>query len=137
MIKMSLKSHRLPYSTQHICPKCGKDFTGRRNRIYCSMACKVMSNNDKAAEMNFRVIDQIRMLKINALILEELYSIEGIPLLVEKEMLINKGFIMDCPTIRLKVKNEVEWHMIGRFIIRPVSEGSEIQIMTRDDLEKL
>jgi hypothetical protein len=137
MINMSLTSHKLPYSTQHFCPECGKEFTGRRNRIFCSIECKIRSNNSKAAKMSNRVSEQVKMLKRNAQILEEVYSVQSIPLLAKKEELIKKGFVLNSPTIRIKVENGVEWHMIGRYVFRPDNEESEIQIMTKEDLEKI
>jgi hypothetical protein len=137
LIHTQQTTRKLSYSTIHICPECHKEFTGRRNRVFCSLSCKIKSNNGNAAIMNLRVSDQVNMLKRNAKILDELYSVESIPLLAEKEELIKKGFIMNSPTIRLKSENGVEWHMIGRYVFKPENDGREIVIMTKVDLENI
>jgi hypothetical protein len=137
LISQKQPSHRLPYSTQHLCLKCGIEFFGRMNQLFCSKECKIKFNNDNAAKKNRRVSEQMKMLKMNAEILEELYSAHRIPFMTEKEELIRKGFIMNCPTIRLKADNGTEWHLIGDYIFRPENEGREIAIMTKNDLEKI
>ena len=137
LISQKQPSHRLPYSTLLKGPECGKEFYGKSNRIYCSKECKKEFNNSKQAEMNFRVKDQVKMLKRNACILAEFYSVQSNPLMVVKEDLIRKGFIMDSPTIRLKAENGIEWHLIGCYVFRPENDGQEIVIMTKNDLENI
>jgi endogenous inhibitor of DNA gyrase (YacG/DUF329 family) len=131
------KRRKLPYTTFHECPECGKDFYGRENKIYCSPQCKINSNNAKAAKMSVRVSEQVKMLKRNAQILDEFYSVESIPLVVDKVEFIKKGFIIDSPSISLKTKDGVQWQMIGRFVFRSEVDSSGIHIMTKDDLDNI
>ena len=133
----SNRSRRIPYSTYHICPKCGNDFFGRSNRIYCSKECKIKSNNNKAREMTSRVGEQVKMLKKNAQILEELYCPDDIPSLIDQEEMIKKGFIENCPTIQLKDEKGTYWKMIGHYVFRIDDKIKRIQLMTEDDLKNL
>ena len=131
------RSRRIPYSTFHKCPECGEDFYGRSNRKYCSEECKIKSNNDKAREMNSRVSEQVRMLKKNAQILDYFYSVENKPISIDREEMINNGFIINCPTIQLKDENGTSWNMIGRYVFRVDEKEKGINLMTKDDLKNL
>lgn len=35
-----------------LCPQCGEEFVGRRNKIYCSTPCKTVVNNAHYIERN-------------------------------------------------------------------------------------
>jgi hypothetical protein len=137
IIDRSQTARRLPYSTRHFCPECKKEFYGRKNRKFCSLDCKIISNNAKAAKMNFRVSEQIRMLRNNAEILDEVYSIESIPLMVEKEDLIKSGFFINCPTMKLTDERGREWNLIGEYVFIGENNGNQIVIMTRNDLKNI
>lgn len=87
--------------------------------------------------MNLRVREQIKMLKKNAQILDELYSVQSTPFMADKEELVKKGFIMNCPTIRLRADDGTEWQMIGNYVFKSENNGREIAIMTKADLENI
>jgi hypothetical protein len=107
------------------------------NRVFCSKECKIKFNNAKGAKMNLRVREQIKMLKKNAQILDELYSVQSTPFMADKEELVKKGFIMNCPTIRLRADDGTEWQMIGNYVFKSENNGREIAIMTKADLENI
>lgn len=87
--------------------------------------------------MNLRVSKQIRMLRNNAEILDKIYSIESIPLMVEKEDLIKRGFSINCPTMKLTDETGREWNLIGEYVFLRENNGNQIEIMTRNDLKKI
>jgi len=126
-----------PNSFPHYCPQCEIIFYGRKNQTYCSKEHKIKFNNAKAADMNIRVSEQVRMLKKNAQILEEIYSTQTIPFLADYELLNKKGFIMNSPSVRLKTDNGEEWQMIGQYVLKPEKDGQRILIMTKNDLKKI
>ena len=138
ILMINKPSHRrLPYSTTHICPECNNEFTGRENRIFCSADCKVKFNNAKAAEINSLVSEQVKMLKKNAQILDELYTTNGLPFKTKKIDLIKQGFILNSPSRRIKTVDGIEWINIGSYVLRLIEDNTEVQIMSLNDLKDM
>jgi len=59
--------------SNHVCLTCKKEFLGRLNQKYCSIACKTLYNNEKAAKLRHELIDH-KILQKNFLILKEFYA---------------------------------------------------------------
>ncbi len=69
-----------------ICPKCGKEFTGRKNKVYCSISCKAQVNNELQQEMRKGArADMVTM---------------------EKNERVIKRFMKDAPLERMSVRKE-------------------------------
>jgi hypothetical protein len=128
---------RHPYSHPHVCLECHKEFVGRRNRIYCSKACKVTANNLKAAERRYGVSEQVRTLEKNSQILKEIYQEKGGPVNVSSDQLLKLGFFENGPNIRLLDANQIEWCQIGFYIFNINSTNGVVTIMSKRDFENL
>ena len=128
---------RHPYSHPHFCLECQKEFVGRRNRIYCSTACKISANNLKAAERRSGVSEQARMLERNSQILKEIYQEKRGPVNVSSEQILRLGFFENGPNIRLLDANQIEWCQIGFYVFNVNSTTGVVTIMTKRDFENL
>lgn len=128
---------RHPYCHPHFCLECQKEFVGRRNRIYCSTACKISSNNLKAAERRVGVSEQTRMLERNSQILKEIYQEKRGPVNVSSEQILRLGFFENGPNIRLLDANRIEWSQIGFYVFNVNSTTGVVTIMTKRDFENL
>lgn len=130
-----LTKHHLPNSTFHVCPECGIDFYGRKNRDYCSPDCKKKFNNQTAADRKERVAKQILMLEKNAEILAYFYDEKLGPVEVDKDQLLKKGFYEKGPNIRLILKDQRELYQIGNYVIEVKLGTNNITIMKLNDLQ--
>jgi len=126
-----------PYSHPHICLECRNEFFGRRNRIYCSTACKISANNLKAAERRSGVSEQVSMLERNSQILKELYLEKQGPVTISSEQILGRGFFENGPNIRLLDAHQNEWCQIGFYVFNINSYTLDVTIMTKSDFENL
>jgi hypothetical protein len=112
----------------HICPVCHYEHHGRKNKLYCSLACKARHNNDLASERRERHLAVSAAHIRNGEILAEAMSFhrDAIPV-VPMQSLLNKGFDPQAPTTRGKMEDGI-WHLYGDFAIQVVEVLNQVRI---------
>lgn len=113
----------------HVCPVCGDDHYGRKNKLYCSVECKNRFNNDLAAERREQHTAVSSALIRNIEIIAEamLYQVSAIAI-VPYNVLVKKGFNPEAPAIRVK-ENDNIWLRYGDFCIQPMEELNQVKII--------
>lgn len=98
------------------CPKCEGTFIGRKNKIYCSDACKNLVNNELAAEKRLKERDLVGAIIKNERILESvMFECEiGQELTVPVWELTEKGFDSTAPMKRSNREGQL-WFVIGSY----------------------
>ena len=81
-----------------ICPNCGTEFTGRKNRIYCSGTCKTEVNNQLQQEMRKGARADLVIMEKNARIINKFMKKAPLERMsVRKETLEELGFDISGP----------------------------------------
>ena len=114
----------------HICLECCEEYTGRRNKDYCSATCKSKHNNDKRRERD--PMAKIKMLSYqkSAEVLHYFYDPKKRITEVEITLLIKKGLKIDSPYNLLKLNNhEGECKKIGSYAYQQTADGQRLKIL--------
>jgi len=113
----------------HVCPVCGDDHYGRKNKVYCSPGCKARLNNDRASERRERHLAVSAAHIRNGEILAEAMSFHlGGIAIVPIQSLLNKGFDPQAPMTRVKMADGI-WHRYGDFAIQVFEEQNQVRII--------
>jgi len=96
----------------HACPNCGKEFTGRRNQVYCRIKCKVDYGNEIARQRREELIASKSQMSKNLRIARRLLKQEefAAPSISELEQL---GFDITGPFNRVSVADNRQVYRIG------------------------
>lgn len=83
---------------QHICPNCQTPFVGRKNRVYCSHACKIEVNNNRELELRHTTKLHYTQMETNLRIIYQYMKDKPMQRVsVLKEKLIEAGFKTNGP----------------------------------------
>jgi hypothetical protein len=86
----------MPYTK--VCPNCGTEFTGRKNKVYCSISCKAQVNNELQQEMRKGArADMVTMEKNERIIKRFMKDAPLERMSVRKESLVERGFDSSGP----------------------------------------
>ena len=117
----------------HQCQRtsCRETFFGRKNRKYCSSACKNRVNNDLQANRFDTITQELKEFKNNAMILEKHFNDQIIPTKVSREHLLQSGFVSGgiSKVFRIEKYNGY-WYGYGDFAIQP-TQDDHILIMKK------
>jgi hypothetical protein len=112
----------------HICPVCHYEHHGRKNKVYCSPACKARFNNDLASERRQRHLAASAGLIRNVEILAEAMSFHRDEIaVVPMQALLIKGFDPYAPMARVGIEGEV-WLRNGDFAFQVFEEQKQVRI---------
>ncbi|MCF8278265.1 MAG: hypothetical protein K9J17_16170 [Flavobacteriales bacterium] len=103
-----------------ICPVDGAEFIGRKNKVFCSIACKNRHHNDANAELRAHERELSSILIKNERVLRELmrdHATEGAKQ-VTSEMLDLIGFDQKGPFIAIQSGDGTRWFQVGAFVYR-------------------
>ena len=121
---------------QHRCDSCGKEFYGRKNRLYCTVKCKARHNNELASEKRVVVQslteDYLRNISIiEKIVGENNYDVETTTM----EYIKARGFEPECANMRVDIHGEL-WYKVGPFGYRPLEESNEVELIrfAEDDI---
>jgi hypothetical protein len=102
------------------CPVCTDEFIGRKNKRFCSTACKNRHHNDANAEQRARERDISGILVKNERILRELMknhiTEDAKQVTIETMELI--GFNQKGPYTTIQPKDGTRWFKVGLFAYR-------------------
>ena len=96
------------------CPVCADDFIGRKNKRYCTTACKNRYHNDRNAETREQERAISYTLLSNDRILKRLFTDvpEGKTLRVSLKRMKSLGFDVDGPVTEIE-GNDKLWYKVG------------------------
>ncbi|HAP69432.1 MAG TPA: hypothetical protein DCR04_06860 [Flavobacteriales bacterium] len=114
---------------QHRCDSCGREFYGRKNRLYCNDKCKHRLNNELASKKRVKerslTEDYLRNIGIiEKIVGEENYDVE----ITTMEYIKARGFEPECVNMRVYVHGE-RWFKIGPFGYRPLEKSNEVELI--------
>lgn len=113
------------------CKKCGESFSGRKNRQFCSKACKVVFNNERAAERRLSDQRHTTSLVRNIRILEKVVLEQGNGIATVPRYYLNElGFDSKAPMNRVSIKGET-WFAVGDYIYM-VHKDNTVEILHKD-----
>ncbi len=115
---------------RNTCSKCGREFDGRKNKIYCELKCKARVNNDLAAERTRAVVKHTAgYLKNMEILKQEFQKAESDVAVVETARLKYWGFDREAPCVSFAWKGQM-WHKFGDygFRILPKTENTSQQV---------
>ena len=115
---------------RNTCSKCGREFDGRKNKIYCEPKCKARVNNDLAAERTRAVVNHTEAFLRNIEILkQEFQKAESEVVIVTMNHLISLGFDATAPYTPFAWKGQ-RWSKVGDygFRILPKTENTSQQV---------
>lgn len=102
------------------CPVCDDEFIGRKNKVFCTSACKNRHHNDANAELRAHERDISSILIKNERVLRELMRdhITEEAKQVSEESLDLIGFDQKGPFIAIKSGDGTWWFQVGAFAYR-------------------
>lgn len=105
---------------QKICPVCHEDFIGRKNKVFCTSACKNRHHNDANAEQRAHEREISGVLIKNERILRELMRdhVTEEAKQVSRETLDLIGFDQKGPFIATQSGDGTRWFKVGAFVYR-------------------
>jgi hypothetical protein len=114
-----------PGNYQKQCKRCYSDFSGRRNKVYCSNQCKNDHNNDNAYE--FRVVSRpiLGVIEKNWKILDFFYNSSKYDL-TQAELHL-KGYNFDFFTHDVNNNGSRGFGIIN-YIITPISQTNTFKL---------
>ena len=121
------------------CPICLEEFTGRKNKIYCSLTCKSIFNNNKASQLHSELIDEKVMLK-NYRILKKFYESSQSLKKIEVVEFLREGFDFKCPSRKVKSPiNGYELFIVHKYAYRVIFQNGNqyIVISKKDEINSL
>ena len=102
---------------------CRETFFGRKNRKYCSSACKNRVNNDLQANRYDTITQELKDFKNNAMILEKHFNDQIIPTKVSREHLLQSGFVSGGISKVFRIeKYDGYLYGYGDFAIQPTQD---------------
>ncbi len=103
--------------------RCRETFFGRKNRKYCSSACKNRVNNDLQAKRYNAVTKELKDFKNNSIIIEKHFNDQVVPTKVSRECLIQSGFVSGGISKVFRIeKYDGSWYGYGAFAIQPTQD---------------
>jgi hypothetical protein len=101
------------------CPVDGKEFTGRKNQVYCSPECKIKTASDILSRKNQSFGSLFRSYIRNSELLKKYYSGNNDQAPVSKSLLYKDGFDYLGLIQLKKFQNfEGQWNVIGSYAFR-------------------
>ena len=102
------------------CPVCADDFIGRKNKRYCTTACKNRYHNDVNTEQRAHERHISGILIKNERVLRELMRnhTTNAPKQVTIETMKLKGFNLEGPYTKVYSENRMKWFKVGEFAYR-------------------
>jgi hypothetical protein len=102
------------------CPVCDDEFIGRKNKVFCTSACKNRHHNDANAELRAHEREISGLLIKNERVLRELmrdHVTKGAKQ-VSRETLDLIGFDQKGPFIAIQSSDGTWWCKVGKFAYR-------------------
>jgi len=117
--------------SNHVCLTCKKEFLGRLNQKYCSIACKTLYSNKKAAKLRHELIDH-KILQKNFLILKEFYADSDKNTPIDISSLYKKGFEFEAPTRKIITKKYgYTYYLINGYAFRLLTERNNQYVIIK------
>lgn len=113
---------------QKECPVCDGRFIGRKNKIYCSDACKARYHNDLHAQRRLEQARHTSSLMRNIEILKEALSYTTKETItIPMQTLLAKGFDSTAPAIRA-MNGDVLNLIYGDFVVQVNEEDETVDV---------
>ncbi len=106
------------------CKQCGKEFEGRKNKIFCSLKCKSIANNEKDLLLRKTTRRDYAVMERNARIINSyMKSINMDRVSVLKSALIDQGFDIHGPfKLHFETENQPLYH-VGDYWLKDLSKS--------------
>jgi len=110
------------------CKQCGSIFNGRKNRLYCSDACKARFNNDLAGTKKLAERKITSGYLTNLEILMELMKGSENEILAHSMSYLNSlGFDISAPFNRIILEGDV-WFKVSDYAFKPLETTQEVEL---------
>ena len=109
----------------HQCQRtsCRETFFGRKNRKYCSSACKNRVNNDLQTRKYTSVTKELKDFKNNSILIEKHFNDQVVPTKVSREHILQSGFVSGGISKVFRIeKYDGYWYGYGDFAIQPTQD---------------
>ena len=113
-----MQSVWMPHSRGFLktCPVCKNEFVGRKNKVFCTTACKNRHHNDANAELRAEEKEISGMLVRNERVFKKRFQESDQKTLnIPIEVLENNGFDMTGPTTEIQDKSGTTWYKLVNY----------------------
>ncbi|MEX2428211.1 MAG: hypothetical protein WD577_08205 [Bacteroidales bacterium] len=135
LVEEQIESERPhPNGYKHTCLNCGKIFYGRKNRQYCSNACKIFLNNKKASERRDRISKQINTYSKNEDILHRNYRIWDTEIDIDYIRIMGFDFRGPYKVTKDEYDGAV-WYQVGHYIYNTTRKKGKMIIRKLEETQ--